>query len=110
MKTENIEFEMRESIRVAAGEIVADYPDAVDVDDVHEIIWETADGLVNVYTYPCVQEWVAAGMPDFDDFFMDANPGDSITEQIQRVMFLWYESKLHAAVAEMIAERNEMEN
>ena len=108
--------DLLETVRATAKEILDYDTDATDIDDLDDAIHENADGLVNVYTYACIQEWITAGMPDADDYGADApihDEPDSTTGRVYReasvAMYYWYRDELTNAVAELLEERNNID-
>ncbi len=101
---------MMSAIESAADEIMEYNPDAVDMDDdnVRDAIREYADGLVNVYTRNCIEEWLVAGMPEAEDYGAEASPDGTIVERVMLGMFFWYEEKLTDRVDMLIANKGEV--
>jgi hypothetical protein len=97
---------MMSAVESAADEIMEYNPDAVDVDDVCDAIDEQADGLVNVYTRNCIEEWLVAGMPDAEDY--GADTGGTIIQQVMQAMFFWYRDELTSRVDMLIANKSEV--
>lgn len=94
------ERDLLESVRIVAQEILDYNPDATDPDDLDDAIHEQADGMVNVYTYACIQEWLAVGMPDAEDY--GADTGGTIIQQVMASMYFWYRDQLTEALADML--------
>ena len=96
------ERDLLESVRLAAQEIL-DYHGGLilDVDDVDDDIHEQADGLVNVYTYACMQEWLAVGMPEAEDYTGEQAEG-TIIGQVMAGMYYWYRDQLTEAVRDLV--------
>ena len=101
------EYDLLESVRLVAREIMDYLPDETDEDDdpIREAINEHADSLVNVYHYACAQEWLAVGMPDSIDYTGEHAEGD-INRQITVAMYYWYNDKLTNAVHDLMTIRN----
>jgi hypothetical protein len=95
--------DMRESIKLAALEII-EWNENAGLDELHDAISEQSDSLVNVYTRPCVEEWLAAGMPTLDEYGVETS-GDTIKD-ISAAMFFWYENELRNTLAELLAPVN----
>lgn len=87
------EFDLLESVRAVAREILEYNPDAVSTDDLEDALHEQADSLVNVYTYACAQEWLAVGMPTTDELVGETFEGD-VHKQIAFAMYYWYQNQL----------------
>lgn len=101
------EFDLLESVRHTAREILEYNTDATDIDDLADAIAESADGLVNVYTYACAQEWLAVGMPTPEDFGLENHPSGDIHKTISYCMYYWYDNKLTLELTELLDARNE---
>jgi hypothetical protein len=101
------EFELQQSVRAAAEEIMEWNSDATDVFDLVDAIHEQAEGLLNVYYYGCTQEWVAVGMPTLEDFDLEIHnlTNKDIHAQISTIMFCWYKTNLERVVEELIEVR-----
>ena len=93
--------DMRESIKLAAREII-EWNAGMNVEQLDDAIAEQSDSLVNVYTRPCVEEWLAAGMPTLNEYGI-ASSGE-IFEDIMAAMFFWYENELREVLAELLGE------
>lgn len=99
------EWQLLDSVKVSAIEIMRDNPEALDLDQLERAIDETADSLVNVYTYDCLQEWLAAGMPEAEEYGIDT--GGTIIEQVMACMFFWYRERLTEEITELLEARIE---
>ena len=100
------EYDLLESVRLVAQEILDYNPDETDEDSdaIREAIHEHADSLVNVYQYPCAQEWLAVNMPDPEDYGLESI--GTINDQIATAMYCWYNDKLTNAVHDLMTIRN----
>jgi len=94
--------EMWQSVRDAADEILQYRRDAVDVPDVTDDITEQADGLIPAYYSEQVQEWVAIGMPEPDDYGMS---NGLVFGHITGALFEWYHGELSQVVEDLLGER-----
>lgn len=107
MSDEITERDLLEAVRATAQEILDWNPDATDIDQLPDnTLNESADGLVNVYTYPCAQEWLAVGMPLTEDLVGETFEGD-VHEQIRFGMYFWYQNQLIEELTELLDARNE---
>ena len=95
--------DMRETIKLVAREII-EWNQNAGLDELDDTIAENADSLVNVYTRPCVEEWLAAGMPTLDEYGVETS-GDTLKD-ITAAMFFWYENELRETLAELLAPVN----
>jgi ribulose 1,5-bisphosphate synthetase/thiazole synthase len=93
--------DMRESIKLAAREII-EWNAGMNVEQLDDAIAEQSDSLVNVYTRPCVEEWLAAGMPTLDEYGIESS--GEIFKDIMAAMFFWYENELREVLAELLGE------
>ena len=115
MNGEVTRADLLEAVRATAQEILEYDTEATDIDELYDAIHESADGLVNVYTYACIQEWITAGMPDAEDYGADApihEEPESTTARIYReasvAMYYWYADGLRCELSDLLEERNEV--
>ena len=107
MNGELTRADLMETIRATAQEILEYNPDATDIGELYDAIHENADGLVNVYTYACAQEWLIANMPDPEDYDLECAPEDDINRRITIAMYGWYADELRLVLEDMLTARNE---
>lgn len=107
------EYNLLENVRLVALEVMNYNPDATDIGELAAATSEQAEGLVNVYYYGCVQEWVAVGMPNVEDYGSDApihDEDDITTGRIYReasaAMYWWYEEKITDVLIQLLEQRN----